>query len=83
MMTCCFISSPLLMRNAAMPLTCESDLKRLCKRLLSGSRMASSSTPKQHRVCTRQMSDIPHCVDLPVDDVQQAEHTKTHASAMC
>lgn len=60
-----------------MPLTCESALKRLCKRLLSGSRMASSSTPKQHRVCIRQLSDIPHSEDLQqltMADVQQAEH---------
>ena len=62
-----------------MPLTCESALKRLCKRLLSGSRMASSSTPKQHRQCVRQMSDVPHSEDLrqlTMDDVQQAEHAK-------
>lgn len=62
-----------------MLLTCESALKRLCKRLLSGTRMASSSTPTQHRVCIRQMSDIPHSEDLrqmTMDDVQQAEHAR-------
>ncbi len=78
-MTCCFISSPLLVRNVAMPLTCESALKRLCKRLLSGSRMASSSTPTQHRVCIRQTSDIPHSDDLQqltANDIQQAQHAE-------